>query len=64
MNSPVPVLTPTPRKILCPHLGEVITKEACNTFRNRPMPTSSPQPLRHWCACQECLQPCLPKETR
>jgi len=41
-------------RIVCPHLDATITRPACEEFRTRQMPQSSPSELRHWTACQAC----------
>lgn len=38
----------------CPHLNRAMGAAECATFATRPTPTSNPQALRHWAACQEC----------
>lgn len=47
----------------CPPLNTAITGDACQRYRDRPMPRSSARDLRHWRACQTCVhnphtQPC------
>lgn len=45
----------------CPHLGTSIPRAECETAAIRPTPTSNPQALRHWAACQACpLRPIPP----
>jgi len=41
-------------RIMCPHLHEGITAEACQVFATAPMSTSNPDRLRHWAACRSC----------
>lgn len=38
----------------CPHLGREIPRGDCNAIQAAPMPTSSPDKLRHWTACRAC----------
>lgn len=38
----------------CPHLQAPIAVPDCRVWRTRPMPTSSPDALRHWTACRKC----------
>lgn len=38
----------------CPFLARVINAEECQAFAQRSTPTSNPQALKHWAACQEC----------
>lgn len=40
--------------VACPHLGSPIAVAECQSWRKRPMPTSNPDALRHWAACQKC----------
>lgn len=44
--------------ILCPHLGSKITPTECRGWRERPLSAASANPagVRHWQACQSCLQ--------
>lgn len=41
-------------EVLCPHLRQGISDEACFAFANAPMSMSSPEKLRHYRACQRC----------
>lgn len=41
-------------RVICPHLDATITRPACQDYRTRQMPQSSPSELRHWTACQAC----------
>lgn len=41
-------------QVECPHLGATIGRRACADLAGRPCPTSSPDALRHWRACQRC----------
>lgn len=38
----------------CPHLNRTLSAPECAAFSTRSTPTSNPQALRHWAACQEC----------
>ena len=38
----------------CPHLARNLDAKECQTFAQRATPTSNPQALKHWAACQEC----------
>lgn len=40
--------------VTCPHLCADIPRTECAGHALRPVPTSSPQKLRHWLACQQC----------
>lgn len=40
--------------VVCPHTGETLSRPACAEIAGRPVPTSSPDALRHWRACQRC----------
>lgn len=40
--------------ISCPHLGADIPRADCTGYALRTVPTSSPEKLRHWLACQRC----------
>jgi hypothetical protein len=41
-------------RIDCVALGEVITAEQCQTYRERKAPTHNPMAMQHWRACQNC----------
>lgn len=41
-------------RIVCPHLGEEISRQDCRAHHTRAAPTSSPFAMRHWRACQGC----------
>lgn len=41
-------------RITCPHSGDEITHIACRALSASSAPTSSPQAMRHWRACQTC----------
>lgn len=41
-------------RIECVALGEVITAEQCQTYRERKAPTHNPMAMQHWRACQHC----------
>jgi len=38
----------------CPFLARSLSASECQAFAHRSTPTSNPQALRHWAACQEC----------
>lgn len=42
------------KQVLCPHLRRGIGGAECAAFARAPMPTSSPQKLKHWAACRRC----------
>lgn len=42
-------------RITCPHTGVEITHAECRTLSTSAVPTSSPQAMRHWRACQSCM---------
>lgn len=51
-------------RLLCPHLDEPISHQACREYATRAAPTSSPREMRHWRACQGCPhRPDLPVRT-
>lgn len=41
-------------RIECIALGDVLTVEQCQTYRERPAPTHNPPAMQHWRACQHC----------
>jgi len=41
-------------RLTCPHTGIEISYAACRTLSSSAVPTSSPQAMRHWRACQSC----------
>lgn len=41
-------------RVECPHLQRSITKTQCASYHNANAPTSSPNAMRHWKACQSC----------
>ncbi|MCY1290486.1 hypothetical protein D9M69_418620 [compost metagenome] len=43
-------------RIECVAIGEVVTAEQCQSYRERPAPTHNPHAMRHWRACQHCPQ--------
>ncbi|MCY1540158.1 hypothetical protein D9M68_757790 [compost metagenome] len=53
-------------RIECVAVGEVITAEQCQTYRERPAPTHNPHAMQHWRACQHCPSNprCAAKEQR
>lgn len=40
--------------VACPHLGRPIGRLECDEHRDRRMPKSDPEALRHWTACRSC----------
>lgn len=42
-------------RLTCPHTGVEITYGECRTTATAPTPTSSPQAMRQWRACQSCI---------
>ncbi|AKH37272.1 MULTISPECIES: hypothetical protein [Nitrosomonas] len=43
-------------RIRCPHLGLEISQAQCREYHSRRPPTSSPRAMKHWRACQNCMQ--------
>lgn len=41
-------------RITCAHTGVEITHAECRALSTSAVPTSSPQAMRHWRACQSC----------
>jgi hypothetical protein len=41
-------------RVDCPFLQRSITHGECRTYREAPVPTSSPLAMRHWRACRTC----------
>lgn len=41
-------------RLTCPHTGADISHAECRRLSTRAVPTSSPQAMRHWRACQCC----------
>jgi hypothetical protein len=41
-------------RLTCPHTGEDIGHAECRAMSTSAVPTSSPQAMRHWRACQSC----------
>lgn len=41
-------------RIDCPAIGEALTVEQCQSYRERPAPTHNPHAMQHWRACQHC----------
>lgn len=41
-------------RITCPHTGMEITYAECRQLSTSAVPTSSPQAMRYWRACQSC----------
>lgn len=42
-------------RITCTYTCVEITHAECRELANSPVPTSSPQAMRHWRACQGCI---------
>ena len=41
-------------RLTCPHSGAEISHAECRALSTSSVPTSSPQAMRHWRACQSC----------
>ncbi|OGS90824.1 MAG: LacI family transcriptional regulator [Gallionellales bacterium GWA2_60_18] len=41
-------------RLTCPHTGVEISHAECRALSASAVPTSSPQAMRHWRACQSC----------
>lgn len=41
-------------RIECAAVGETLTIEQCQSYREKPAPTHNPQAMQHWQACQRC----------
>lgn len=41
-------------RIECVAIGEIVTAEQCQTYRERKAPTHNPMAMQHWRACQHC----------
>lgn len=41
-------------RIECVAIGEAVTAEQCQTYRERQAPTHNPMAMQHWRACQHC----------
>ena len=41
-------------RLVCPHTGTDINHAECSALSTSAVPTSSPQAMRHWRACQSC----------
>lgn len=41
-------------RLQCVALGEVITSEQCQSWREKAAPTHNPNAMQHWRACQHC----------
>jgi hypothetical protein len=72
-NYPSPSTAAVERRVMdalgrldCVALGDVITAEQCQTYRERPAPTHNPHAMQHWRACQHCPNnpSCAAKEQR
>lgn len=46
-------------QVKCPYLDQTITPQQCRNFREREAPTQNPAEMRHWRACQGCVNKCL-----
>lgn len=42
-------------RLTCTHSGIELTYAECHKLANSPVPTSSPQAMRHWRTCQTCI---------
>ena len=40
--------------VLCPHLGQEITRGDCREVHGAPMPMSDRSKFKHWMACENC----------
>ncbi len=47
-------------KTACPFLGRILDGPECREFRERPVPMSHHDEIRHWQACQTCEAPVFP----
>ncbi len=43
-------------RIRCPHLEKEISQAECREYNSRQPPTNSPRAMKHWRACQNCMQ--------
>lgn len=41
-------------RIECVAVGETLTIEQCQSYREKSAPTHNPQAMQHWRACQQC----------
>lgn len=41
-------------RVLCPHVHQAISDDACRAHASAPMSTSDPVKLRQWAACRSC----------
>lgn len=41
-------------RIECVAIGEELTNEQCQNYRQKQAPTHNPQAMQHWRACQHC----------
>lgn len=42
------------KQVLCPYVGETVSRQYCIDHANGDAPTHHPAKLRHWQACQKC----------
>ena len=42
------------KQVLCPYIGETVSRQYCIDHANGDAPTHHPAKLRHWQACQKC----------
>lgn len=47
-------------KTACPFLGRILDGPECRAFRERQVPMSHYEEIRHWQACQQCDAPVFP----
>lgn len=40
--------------VTCPHLDHEISLNACRSYHQSTVPTSSPRAMKHWQACKGC----------
>jgi hypothetical protein len=50
-------------RIPCPHLGVEISQAKCREYHSSQPPTSSPRAMKHWRACQNCMQKTMTVDT-
>ena len=41
-------------RIICTHTGSDMSQFDCTDYRDRALPQSDPEELRHWLTCQSC----------
>lgn len=44
--------------VTCPHIGQEITPDQCQSYKYRDAPTQNPADMRHWRTCQQCPVAC------